>query len=236
MEGSARVCLERRHVESKLKVSYCQTLVWPWPEWPGCLPRPLQRRTNVERCAYNVRTQPRLCSLAMRHCSDTTTDHREFCSDKYMKWSEKVRCPTIISSSDCVHLIHAKMFSIQMLLHFCQIVPRVCTLVLFIPLVRPLANGQIYYYSCSILVYCIALYYILLYCIVLYCSVLYCTLLYFIVLYCTVLYLTVLYYTLLYCTLLYYTALYCTILHCTVLYFTVLYCTLLYSAVFCIVW
>ena len=32
----------------------------------------------------------------------------------------------------CVHPIHAKMFSIQMLLHFSQIVQRVCTLVLFI--------------------------------------------------------------------------------------------------------
>ena len=32
----------------------------------------------------------------------------------------------------CVHAIHAKMFSIQMLLHFSQIVPRVCTFVLFI--------------------------------------------------------------------------------------------------------
>ena len=31
-----------------------------------------------------------------------------------------------------VHPIHAKVFSIQMLLHFSQIVPRVCTLVLFI--------------------------------------------------------------------------------------------------------
>ena len=32
----------------------------------------------------------------------------------------------------CVHPIHAKMFSIQILLYFSQIVPRVCTLVLFI--------------------------------------------------------------------------------------------------------
>ena len=30
----------------------------------------------------------------------------------------------------CVHPIHAKIFSIQMLLHFSQIVPKVCTLVL----------------------------------------------------------------------------------------------------------
>ena len=30
----------------------------------------------------------------------------------------------------CVHPIHVNMFSIQMLLHFSQIVPRVCTLVL----------------------------------------------------------------------------------------------------------
>ena len=35
-------------------------------------------------------------------------------------------------SYHCVHPIHAKMFSIQILLHFSQIVPRVCTLVLFI--------------------------------------------------------------------------------------------------------
>ena len=35
-------------------------------------------------------------------------------------------------SYHCVHPIHAKMFSIQMLLHFSQIVQRVCTLVLFI--------------------------------------------------------------------------------------------------------
>ena len=35
-------------------------------------------------------------------------------------------------SCHCVHPMHAKMFSIQMLLHFSQIVPRVCTLVLFI--------------------------------------------------------------------------------------------------------
>ena len=42
----------------------------------------------------------------------------------------------------CVHAIHAKMFSIQILLHFSQIVPRTCTLVLFIePAVK---------YSCEI--------------------------------------------------------------------------------------
>ena len=35
-------------------------------------------------------------------------------------------------SYHCVQPIHAKMFSIQMLLHFSQIVQRVCTLVLFI--------------------------------------------------------------------------------------------------------
>ena len=34
----------------------------------------------------------------------------------------------------CVHPIHANMFSIQMLLHFSQIVPRVCTLVLSLKL------------------------------------------------------------------------------------------------------
>ena len=31
----------------------------------------------------------------------------------------------------CVHLIHEKLFLIQMLLHFSLIVPRVCILVLF---------------------------------------------------------------------------------------------------------
>ena len=35
-------------------------------------------------------------------------------------------------SYDCVHPINGKMFSIQTLLHFSQIVPRVCTSVLFI--------------------------------------------------------------------------------------------------------
>ena len=35
-------------------------------------------------------------------------------------------------SYHCIHPIHAKMFSIQMLLHFSQIVQRVYTLVLFI--------------------------------------------------------------------------------------------------------
>ena len=35
-----------------------------------------------------------------------------------------------------VHPIHANMFSIQMLLHFSQIVPRVCTLVLSLPSTR----------------------------------------------------------------------------------------------------
>ena len=35
-------------------------------------------------------------------------------------------------SYHCVHPKHAKMFSIQILLHFSQIVLRVCTLVLFI--------------------------------------------------------------------------------------------------------
>ena len=36
---------------------------------------------------------------------------------------------------NCIHTIHAKMFSIQILLHFSQIVQRVCTLVLFIVVV-----------------------------------------------------------------------------------------------------
>ena len=35
-------------------------------------------------------------------------------------------------SYHCVHPIHANIFSNQMLLHFSQIVPGVCTLVLFI--------------------------------------------------------------------------------------------------------
>ena len=35
-------------------------------------------------------------------------------------------------SYHCVYAINAKMFSIQMVLHFSQIAPRVCTLVLFI--------------------------------------------------------------------------------------------------------
>ena len=35
-------------------------------------------------------------------------------------------------SYHCVHPNHVKMFSIQILLHFSQIVPRVCTSVLFI--------------------------------------------------------------------------------------------------------
>ena len=38
-------------------------------------------------------------------------------------------------SYHCVHPIHANMFSIQILLHFSQIAPRVCTLVLFIIIV-----------------------------------------------------------------------------------------------------
>ena len=35
-------------------------------------------------------------------------------------------------SYHCVHPIHVKVFSIQILLHFSQIVPRVCTLLFFI--------------------------------------------------------------------------------------------------------
>ena len=35
-------------------------------------------------------------------------------------------------SNQCVHLMHAKVFSIEMLQYFSQIVRRVCTLVLFI--------------------------------------------------------------------------------------------------------
>ena len=45
-------------------------------------------------------------------------------------------------SYHCVHPIHAKMFSIQMLLHFSQIALRVCTLVLYIIYSRAM-NGQI---------------------------------------------------------------------------------------------
>ena len=45
-------------------------------------------------------------------------------------------------SCHCVHPIHAKVFSIQMLLHFSQIVPRVCTLVLFI-IMASLLSGVI---------------------------------------------------------------------------------------------
>ena len=47
-------------------------------------------------------------------------------------------------SYHCVHPIHAKMFSIQMLLHFCQIVPRVCTSVLFISIIMYLFYISIY--------------------------------------------------------------------------------------------
>ena len=36
----------------------------------------------------------------------------------------------------CVYPIHAKEFSIQMLLYFCQIAPRVCTFVLFVIIVQ----------------------------------------------------------------------------------------------------
>ena len=39
-------------------------------------------------------------------------------------------------SYHCVHPIHAKMFSIQMLLHFSQIALRVCTSVLFIFVIK----------------------------------------------------------------------------------------------------
>ena len=44
--------------------------------------------------------------------------------------------------------VHENMFSIQMLLHFSQIVPRVCTLVLFIFMYVFLSflGGYIYFY------------------------------------------------------------------------------------------
>ena len=45
----------------------------------------------------------------------------------FWRWFDKIQF-----SYHCVHPIHAKMFSIQMLLHFSQILLRVCTLVLFI--------------------------------------------------------------------------------------------------------
>ena len=46
----------------------------------------------------------------------------------------------------CVHPIHANMFSIQMLLHFSQIVPRVCTLVLSLLLLSSLCFPLLYIY------------------------------------------------------------------------------------------
>ena len=46
-------------------------------------------------------------------------------------WFNKTRF-----SYHCVHPIHVRMFSIQILLHFSQIVPRVYTLVLFIFIAR----------------------------------------------------------------------------------------------------
>ena len=55
-------------------------------------------------------------------------------------------------SYHCIHPIHAKMFSIQMLLHFSQIVQRVCTLVLFISLAlkrSAIITIYIYIYRCN---------------------------------------------------------------------------------------
>ena len=51
-------------------------------------------------------------------------------------------------SYHCVHPIHAKMFSIQMLLHFSQIVQRVCTLVLFISLCSKSSSVCVYVCLC----------------------------------------------------------------------------------------
>ena len=48
----------------------------------------------------------------------------------FWRWFDKIQF-----SYHCVHLIHAKMFSIQMFLCFSQIVLMVCTLVLFIIIV-----------------------------------------------------------------------------------------------------
>ena len=53
--------------------------------------------------------------------------HCKMCWNKLLRWFD-----TTQFSYHCVHPINAKVFSIQMLLHFSQIVPRVCTLVLFI--------------------------------------------------------------------------------------------------------
>ena len=55
-------------------------------------------------------------------------------------------------SYHCVHPIHAKMFSIQMLLHFSQIVQRVCTLVLFILYCNRMQRLHVYAFQkfCSI--------------------------------------------------------------------------------------
>ena len=46
-------------------------------------------------------------------------------------------------SYHCVHPIHAKMFSIQLLLHSIQIAPRVCTLVLFIIIAKIVATKKL---------------------------------------------------------------------------------------------
>ena len=51
----------------------------------------------------------------------------KMCWNKLLRWFDITQF-----SYHCVHPIHAKLFSIQMLLHFSQIVPRICILVLFI--------------------------------------------------------------------------------------------------------
>ena len=57
-------------------------------------------------------------------------------------------------SYHCVHPIHAKMFSILMLLHFSQIVPRVCTLVLSILLTLGAHARGLQYLSCLCVCVC----------------------------------------------------------------------------------
>ena len=52
---------------------------------------------------------------------------------------------TTYFSYHCVHLKHAKMSSNQILLHFSQIVPRVCTLVLFINIAIEQHNAFLHY-------------------------------------------------------------------------------------------
>ena len=70
---------------------------------------------------------------------------------------------TTLFSYQCVHLMYAKVFSIQMLQYFSQIVPRVCTLVFFI---------IVYVYL--ILLLCMFVYLILLLCVCLFNFIIVC--------------------------------------------------------------